>query len=875
MLTSFLVIGATLLPAADTARTISAHRLTPDQSAPVIDGRLDDAVWASAPVATDFVQQRPTPGAAPTQRTEARFVYDDNAIYVAVRAFDTEPDAIAAELGRRDATGLHSDWVHVVFDSYHDRRTGYRFVVNPRGVKRDVFHFNDGPEDAGWDAVWEVATTVDSLGWTAEFRIPFSQLRYRPSAGEQTWGLNVIRDIARLDERSYWSPMPPGQPGFASRFGTLEGLVGLRSPRALEVLPYTVASVTRAPEDAGNPFYRENAARAGVGADVKYGLTSDFTLTATINPDFGQVEADPSQVNLSAFETFLPERRPFFVEGMDIFRFGLGGGDGGDFAAEALFYPRRIGRAPQGAGQRIPGNAPYRDVPTTTRILGAGKLSGKTPDGWSVGILNAFTGREQARFFSAAGEEHRLAVEPLTSYGVARVSRDLNAGRTAFGTILTTTHRRLDAADSLAFLPSAAYAGGFDARHRFGPGGGYSASGWILASAVQGDSFAMRRLQRSPARYFHRPDAGHLSFDPGATSLRGWAASGEVMKTSGNWNGGTIMNVRSPGFEANDLGYQREADQVFNAAFVGYRRFTPGTTFRSWSVFSNVWTVHTFARERNALGGNVNGNFTLNSLWGGYGGIARELPRTATRALRGGPAIEVPGGLNGWAGLNTDRRKNVSGSLNTWFGREDGTGGYNVGLGSGVTWRAGGQAQLTLNPSYSVNRSAWQFAASRSLDGRPHYAFARLDQRTAALTARLNYTFAPNLSLQVYGQPFISAGDASDFRLVRLTEDGTAVAPAATFADRFRPVAPEDADRVQVFDPSFNVMQFRSNAVMRWEYRPGSTLFVVWQQGRQDFQPDGSFDLGRDARRLFGFDPAHPVPSTNVLMIKANYWLNF
>jgi hypothetical protein len=871
---SLLLVSATVLTApADSARTLAAHRLAPTESPPAIDGRLDDDVWTAAPVGGDFVQQRPNPGDPASQRTEVRVAYDDAAVYVAVRAFDTAPDSIAAQLGRRDATGLYSDWIHVVFDSYFDRRSGYRFMVNPRGVKRDVFHFNDGAEDGTWDAVWEVATSVDSLGWTAEFRIPFSQLRYKPSAGEQTWGMNVIRDIARTDERSYWSPMPPGQPGFSSRFGTLTGLHGLRSPRSLEVLPYTSARVTRAPGTTENPFYRRTAPGADVGADIKYGLTSDFTLTATLNPDFGQVEADPSQVNLSAFETFLPEQRPFFVEGMDIFRFGLGAGDG-DFGSEALFYTRRIGRSPQGVGRRVPGGALHRDVPTNTSILGAAKLSGKTASGWSVGVLDAVTGREAAQFVGPGGGTRTVAVEPLTNYGVVRVSRDFNAGRTAFGTILTSTNRRLSEADSLAFLPSSAYAGGFDARHRFGPNRGYSLAAWVLGSSVQGDPAAIRGLQTRSTRYFQRPDADHVSFDPDRTHLRGLAGQVEFLKTSGNWVGGSVMNARSPGFEANDLGYQREADQIVNAAFLSYSRFKPGRTFRSWRAGTNAWTAHTFGGERILLGGNVNGNFTLNNLWNGYGGINREMSATSARALRGGPSIQVPGSWNTWAGINTDRRKPVFGSLNTWGGREDETGGHNYGVGTSVTWRAGSQAQLTVGPSYSFARNAWQFTASQSLDGRPHYVFSRLDQQTVALTTRFNYTFAPNLSLQLYAQPFISAGDPTDTREVRLTDDDTRVAPAARFADRFRPLGEDDEARVRVFDPSFNYKAFRSNAVLRWEYRPGSTLFVVWTQGREQFLPDGSFAIGRDARRLFGFDSEFDARPTNVLLIKANYWLN-
>src|SRR4051812_20017029 len=402
-------------------------------AAPRLDGVLDDAAWAQAQPISDFVQRQPNPGAPATLRTEARIVYDDAAIWVAVRAFDPHPDSLAAPVGRRDMAGVSTDWIHVILDSYNDKRTAFRFTVNPAGVQKDVFHSNDNNEDVGWDAVWESATRVDSAGWSAELRIPLSQLRFSSAAsgqGSQVWGLQVSREIARRSETDDWSVVRPDRNGFVSQFGELGGITGLRSARRLEVLPYTLARMTRAPYRPGDPFYSRNQGAGGVGGDVKYGLTSNLTLTATINPDFGQVEADPSQVNLTAFETFFDERRPFFTEGADIFRFRANFPywvRSGGFGNDQPFYSRRLGRAPQ-AGDP---DARFADRPENTTILGAAKVSGKTAGGWSLGLLDALTAREETRYVDMAGVDRSATVEPATNYPVAPALKGFNSGREA------------------------------------------------------------------------------------------------------------------------------------------------------------------------------------------------------------------------------------------------------------------------------------------------------------------------------------------------------------------------------------------------------------------------------------------------------------
>jgi hypothetical protein len=781
-----------------------------------------------------------------------------------MRLLDDRPDSIAAQLARRDAQGIYSDWAYVVIDSYLDRRTAFAFWINPRGVKRDVFHHGDTREDPSWDAVWEATARVDSAGWTAEFRIPLSQLRFDPK--KQAWGINFGREIARREEKSFWSPVRPDAPGFVSEFGDLTGLASLAPPRRLELQPYSMGRLTRAPSRDEDPFFSRNDLSTAVGADVRYGISSDFTVTATFNPDFGQVEADPAVVNLTAFETFFSERRPFFAEGTDIFRFGLEGGG-------ELFYSRRIGRAPQASA---PGDARFLDVPEATTILGAAKLSGKTSSGWSVGVLNALTAPEEARYVAADLRELRAPVEPLTNYGVGRVIKDFRRGRSNLGAILTTTHRDFENGH-FPLLRSSAYSGGVDGQHRFGSGN-YRITGYLLGSYLRGSEGAITAVQRAPGHYFQRPDAEHLALDPNRTTLGGWTSSLHLDKIGGAWRWGAHSDLRSPGMELNDLGFQNEADVGSGRVYIGYLDFTPGKVFRNWSLFSNNSAAWTFGGERVSTSANVNGSFQFRNNWGGGGDITRTFSALSTTALRGGRGIRVPGETRTFLTFYTDRRRILSGTLTINGALEDDTDGHYLSVAPRVDYRPSPRMSLSLGPVVFWNRAAWQYIAQRPVGDSTHYFFGRLNQTTTSLTARLNYTFSPNLSLQFYAQPFIGAGEYGRFMEV---DDPR----AREFEGRFRLLSAEevvldpgqgryniDLDRDGVFDasfrnPSFSRRQFRSNAVLRWEYRPGSTLFVAWNQGRQNSVSDGRFALWDDVREIFG------SPGTNVLLIKVSYWL--
>jgi hypothetical protein len=830
---------------------------------PVIDGNLGDPVWETAPVATDFVQMRPREGEPATERTEVRVLYDDHALYVAIRAWDSEPDSIAAQLTRRDQ-GSYSDQVHVIVDSYHDRRTAFHFAVNPLGVKTDLYRYDDTQEDSGWDAVWDVATRIDSEGWTAEFRIPLSQLRFS-AAPVQTWGINFARDIARRNELATWAPLSEQDRGLVSRSGELRGIRDLSPPRRLEVLPYAVGRTARIPGNAENPFYRRLDHAGEFGADVKLGVTNSFTLDLAVNPDFGQVEADPAQVNLSAFETFLPERRPFFQEGAGIFRFGIGLGDG-DGSNQTLFYSRRIGRAPQGSAG---GGAQWADSPSQTRILAAGKLSGKTDGGWSVGVLGALTGEEEARIFRD-GEFGRDPVEPRTGYSVLRVQRDFRQGESAVGVIGTGTYRDGQVADALG-IRQAGYAGGLDFRHRFRDGT-MEIRGNVLGSHVEGSQEAIMATQRSSARYFQRPDQDYKTLDPEATSMQGWSSTLELWKTGGGpWRFGTLNQIRSPGFEVNDLGFMPQADYLEQIAFVGYFQNQPGRIFRSWRVNTNAWSSWTLGGERQNLGGNVNGGATFHSNWNfNLGGNANRGGLNTT-LLRGGPAFLVEPNFNGWGFVGTDGRRAVQVGMNVQGSVRPDSESWSLGTSPSVRWRPSERTTLRAGGSLSRRVDDRQWVGRPTVDGEPLYLFGRIDQTTVALNLRADMALTPTLSIQVYAQPFVSAGDFSEFK--RVTDPR-----AGQYDDRFAPVeanlengayqAELDGTPFQFANPNFNFKQFRSNAVLRWEYRPGSTLFLVWAQGRDHFEPDGTFQVGRNFGELFGQE------SENVLMVKVSYWLN-
>ncbi|HST59751.1 MAG TPA: DUF5916 domain-containing protein [Longimicrobium sp.] len=843
-----------------------------------LDGRLDEAAWAAAEPAGDFVQAYPEAGKPASERTEVRVLAGPDALYVGARMFDTRPDSIAAQLARRDASGTYSDRVLVYVDAYDDRRTAFHFAVNPRGVKQDSYYSDDTREDVSWDAVWDVATAVDSLGWTAEFRIPYSQLRFAPRvSGDRVWGLGVMRDIARRDERSTWSPWTRNSPGFVSAFGELRGLQAVRAPTRLEILPYTRARLERAPGDEADPFYRSSDFGAAVGADVQYGLPWGLTLTGTLNPDFGQVEVDPAVVNLTDFETFLPERRPFFVEGSDVFRFGDVVASN-YFGFPQYFYSRRIGRQPQrpvsGAG------IAYVDVPEQSTILGAAKVSGKTR-GWSVGLLNAFTAREEGRFRTADGASGTQPVEPLSNYFVGRVRRDLNGGRTVVGGIVTAANRDLSDTLFAPFVRSAAYVGGIDAQHSWG-NRAWTVSGFLATSRVQGSEAVIAGTQRSSARYYQRPDADYLEYDPTRDALGGRIGALALSHT-GSWDGSLVYQEVSPGFESNDLGFQGAADRRAFSTYLGRRINRPRGPFRNHSY--SAYTSYEWNFGGDKLVGDIatSLNAGFKNFWSAGLTLGYATPYMDDRLTRGGPLAYGDPNWRIIANVGSDRRKRL---FATWSGshQQYRTGEAVSSLGTAITLRPSTSVQLSVGPRWVRLVSQGQFILSRadslatSTFGR-RYVFADVEQYTLSLDTRLAWTFRPNLSLEVFAQPYVSAGDFENYKefLTPGRYDfgvyGEGYGTRETLENGFR-VDPDGAGPATAFTVGdragardFTFRSLRGNAVLRWEYRPGSTLFFVWQQVRSAEYLRGELDAGRDLTGAFG------EPAQNVFLIKATYWI--
>ena len=800
----------------------------------VVDGELSDAGWQPAVPVTTFVQRDPLEGAEPSFKTEARIVYDSSAIYVGVRAFDAEPSRIIGFLTRRDA-GSASDWIQVYIDSYFDRRTAYQFSVNPLGVKQDAYWYNENESDDSWDAVWDVVVRRTTDGWQAEFRIPFSQLRFS-GKGDGQLGFAISRQVARLNETSTWPLISKSASGWVSSFGTLNGVnIGSASKR-LELVPYTVAQVLTEPRQPGNPLQKTPDPGASIGADLKYAVTPSLTLTATVNPDFGQVEADPAVVNLSAFETFFQEKRPFFIEGSGTYQF--------ECRDCSLFYSRRIGRQPRGYPDISDDG--YASVPRNSTILGAAKLTGRVRN-FSVGVLTAATDEENG--FAVVGDRRwSEVVEPRSFYSVSRARREFS-DQSSLGFILTTTNRSL--VDAVSFLPDSAVTGGVDYNWRIGKRWGLN--GYWAGSQVSGSIEAIDALQRNNVHSFQRPDADHVELDPFAASMRGHSGNINFNKLAGERTRLNLnLGYRTPGFEVNDLGFERRADEIPQNSWVQIRWDKPGKYTRNIRLNFNQWSGFNFDGDRLNLGGNINLHSQFTNLWNSGGGINYNARNFDDRLTRGGPGGYTLPNVNGWYYLSTDDRKKASFNWNFNFFRTSRSNGFAVEPRIVVRPTAAFSAEFGILFDHGISDAQWVTEETR--DDSTRYVFARLDQKTSSMTTRVNYTITPNLSVQVYAQPFVSSGNYAQFKEL---VNGRAL----DYDDRYAPYA-------YVGAPDFKVLSFRTTNVMRWEYKPGSTLFVVWQQGREGLGTPNGFHYGQDFGDVFA------TASSNALLVKLAYWLN-
>jgi len=837
-------------PAANVPRPRRVYPITRlTGSAPVIDGRLDDACWQGAGEwSAGFTQLSPRYGAPPSRETEIKILLDDRNLYVAVTAHDDPVAQRARLMGNRD--GFVGDIMGVNFDSYHDLRTGFEFDLTAAGQKIDLVLGNSG-WDTTWNAVWEGKVAHQADRWTAEFLIPLSQLRFDPH--NSTWGLHAWRWIDRFKEESDWNLLANDDSGFVKSFGELHGLTGLRSARRWELLPFASVRVETAPDRATRTKFRD-------GIDAKVGLSSNITLDASILPDFGQVEADPAVMNLTAFETFLDEKRPLFLEGKDIFAFSFGD--------ETLFYSRRIGQPPSYWPDHL-----VSEMPDASTLLGALKVSGKTNRGTSLGVLVAATDRETAVVDYGTGAR-AVDVAPRTGYLVARGQQDFRAGDTVVGGIVTHVQRDRLSPELATQLPDQATAFGADVTH-YWDSREYFARAVAVATRVHGTPDSIARLQTSSARYYQRPVGSGSRFDPALDTLSGtglWLQGGKASK--GHWRWTEDVFLKSPGLEFNDLGYLAQADQHKLKTTVAYVEKDPSTWYRAYELKleqENTWSTR---GEHLGSGINLRTSGELANKWGFHTLLGAARAGRDPVALRGGPLLYGPAQWK-WSGyLETDGTKRLWASVYAEGSQTTGEVFSYSARGGKISVRPTDSLSLSLAAEATSYSDRQQYAATVPSANGMTWLVSHLEGESRSLALRAEWHLRPELSVQYYGNPFGGTVRYGDFRPV--------VAPeAAAFAQRFgATLAPTLSNGAYAFDldadgvadhtlarPDRNDASFHSNVVVRWEYRRGSTLYLAWSQQRYG---DGS-DTGDAWASLAGLRRQAPI---NQFMVKATYWFS-
>ncbi len=836
------------------------------QSVPKIDGRLDDDCWLNEGEWSQYyIQQMPEEGVPPTQETRFKILYDDKYIYAAIRAYETDPDRIDFRPARRD--NFDGDIVGICFDSYNDQRTGFEFDLTASGGKIDLILTNPG-WDESWNAVWEGKTAVEDSAWTAEMKIPLSQLRYSNNP-EQVWGLHAWRWISRNQEEDQWQLIPRDAPARMSALGTLTGIETSGRSRRIELMPYALGGIQRSEAVEGNPFATGTDPKFNAGLDAKIGITSDFTMDLTVNPDFGQVEADPSELNLTVFETFFDEKRPFFLEGKNIFEYEFGD-------ENQLFYSRRIGSYPShtpftGAGE-------YSRMPDNSRIISAVKLTGKSQNGLSIGLMHSLTAKESAEIRNDADESRLETVEPLTNYLVTRIQKDFNDANTIIGGMLTATNRNIED-DHLLFMTDEAYSGGLDLLHQW-KDKTYFISLKSLFSYVSGDPGSILMLQYESARYMQRPDFKHLGIDSSLTALTGSGAEFKIGKAgNGRWYYDLSAGYESPGLELNDIGYLRYADAVHQTAHLAYLVNEPFSIFRTFSASvrqTNNWNTGGYYLSSQAEA-EIEARFS--NKWDVGLELEREFEGLSTRTLRGGPALLSPGSWSPTLSLQTDFSRKLAFHYFMRYEIPDDQLSRLSYYVPGFSVRFGNNIQFSGFMTYFFEKNDLQYVQTNWIDQEPRYIMGFLDRKTLGLTIRAVVGITPDLSIQYYGSPYLSSGKYKDLK--RITDPR-----AADYSDRYHVFSGSEilynetentyyidenndafADYT-IYNPDFNFREFRSNLVARWEYKPGSIIYLVWQHSRSGY--DNIIDPGLTG----GFSDLLQIYPTNVLLLKINYWFS-
>jgi Domain of unknown function (DUF5916)/Carbohydrate family 9 binding domain-like len=849
-----------------------------------IDGKINEPVWQSSAPVTQFIEREPVEGAPAEEKMKAWVLYDESALYVGAIMYDSEPQKIGDQIVRRDEWGSY-DYFEFSIDPNNDHLTGYTFRVSASGVQRDVYLFDDVQQDEAWDAVWSSAVHRDSTGWSAELCIPVSQLRYEPIDSIQTWGVNFKRKRLANNEETFFALESKLVHGRVSLFGKLEGLNFSKKARRLEIRPYLLGSAIKSAAEVNNPFNKSSQFSSRAGFDLRYGLGSDYTLDMTVNPDFGQVEVDPAEVNLTAFETFFSEKRPFFIEDAQIFDFNLSG------RRNQLFYGRRIGREPRASGSD---STEFYEVPTQTSILGAVKLTGRSSDGLSIGLLTALTQAETGReYIQSINKIKKFKAEPSGLYSVVRARQDFRHGASQLGGIITGTHQNLPGDGSLDFINANAYSYGLDFSHNWG---GLNSRDWgieghVAGSSINGHPEALTEVQSSSNHYFQRPDAIGYSLDSSRTSMNGYEWELTLKKLSGDhFTGRFWINEITPGFEVNDIGFYRNSERVGAGGRVSYQEIKANALFRSYevSLFTDHWVRHNAFNDlsweslKQAYSNGVaelNGQIEFLNYWGLNFGIGHAAEHFSANATRGGPLMTQPGNTFFWMYANSDEREIVY--FEPSFGYEQNShNGYNWDIRLQSTFRPSPGWEIQIEPSLEKELNPAQYVETADDPGYyetygHRYIFAELNHQTISLETRLNIAFNPKLTIQLYAQSFITSGKYQNYKQLRkpesfafdFFEEGTAIFDG----DEGEKHIDFDGDGKSDFsfeDADFNIRSLKLNAVLRWEYLPGSTLFLVWQHSRFNEQNLGAFEFSNSLDRLWG------TPSDNAVILKLNYWLD-
>ena len=826
---------------------------------PKIDGKLDENIWLNGEWEGSFTQSRPVNGASPSYPTKVKIFYDAANIYIGMVCHDPEPENIQVFFNKRDEWS--GDVAGVAFDSYFDKRTAFEFNMTAAGQKIDARHKGNNRTDRNWNAIWDGATAINDSSWTIEMRIPLNQLRYiNHVEGERTWGMHIWRYVGRLQEESQWQLIPRNPAEFVDNFGEVKGLENIRPGRQLEFTPYL--SVGAKPSYANeNPYINKTTLEPNIGFDAKAGISSNLTLNLTVNPDFGQVEADPSNLNLSTAEVRFAEKRPFFLEGTEIFDFDI---DNGDF-----LYTRRIG-SKSGVKPTDIEDEDYIEMPTNTTILSAAKLTGRTPTGWSVGVLGSVTDKENAIIHNEHGK-HKQQASPKSNYLSSRVKKEINNANTIIGGALNYVERDLNTSLITEKRLKQAITGGVDFK-QYWNNKNYFVTVRFAGSKITGSTDVITAIQNSHVHRFQRPDASHVNVDTNAKNMLGSHGSFSIGKRGGRWQYGFKGFYLSPKMNMNDLGFHRESDKIDQSTWVSYRIDAPTNLLRSFYVstwFDNQWS---FGKEKTnqEVGAYSSGKF--HNFWSSSISFNRDFAELKTRALRGGQALYDDPSWSARANVSSNSTKKNKLNVNYRISKREKADKYSHEIGFGFTSRPVEKLKLQANASYSDNIDPFQYVTKNKEENK--YLLGAVNRNTMKLSFRAEYYISPEISFQYYGSPYFSSGYYNQYKQVE--QAGT-----QNFNERFTIYATEDIETVEnnklqiqeegysykFNNPDFDYGQFRSNFVFKWEYKLGSVFYFVWSHEQTNNENSGA-SIKQSLGNLVS------ERSHDFFMMKFTYWFS-